>query len=111
MRTDAQPVEPVVAAKTVQRIARLEHDVVHMRDWLAHHPDDRPGANGAVRQSHDLHIGQSSIAALSCRAVKQIRELASVAEVSGAGNFERHSLTGAPICRALAAPSLPPLPP
>ena len=50
--TDALPVEPDVAAKTVERIARLERDAVRMRDWLATHPDDRPGANGAVRQSN-----------------------------------------------------------
>ena len=50
--TDAQPVEPDVAAKTVQRIARLERDAVQMRAWLAAHPADRPGSNGAVRQSN-----------------------------------------------------------
>ena len=50
--TDAQPVEPDVAAKTVQRIERLERDAVQMRAWLATHPDDRPGSNGAVRQSN-----------------------------------------------------------
>ena len=70
-----------------------------------------PRSSLAVRQSHDLHIGQSSIAALSCRAVKQMRDLASVAEVSGTGKFERHSITGAPVSRAPAAPSLPLLPP
>ncbi|MBK8648123.1 MAG: IS1182 family transposase [Gemmatimonadetes bacterium] len=50
--TDAQPVEPDVAAKTGQRIARLERDAVQMRAWLAAHPADRPGANGGVRQSN-----------------------------------------------------------
>jgi len=50
--TDAQPVEPDVAAKTVQHIARLERDAVQMRAWPATHPDDRPGSNGAVRQSN-----------------------------------------------------------
>ena len=50
--TDAQPVEPDVwAAKTVQRLTRLERGAVQMRDWLAHHPNDRPGAKGAVRQA------------------------------------------------------------
>ncbi len=46
--TDAQPVEPDVAAKTVQRIARLGRDAVQLRVWLATHPNDRAGAKGAV---------------------------------------------------------------
>ena len=50
--TDALPVEPDVAAKAAHRITRLERDAKQLRDWLAHHPDDRPGAKGAVRQSN-----------------------------------------------------------
>ena len=36
--TDGLPVEPDVTARTVQRIARLEHDAKPMREWLANHP-------------------------------------------------------------------------
>lgn len=50
--TDALPVEPDLAAKAAQRITRLERDAAQMRDWLATHPTDRPGAKGAVRQSN-----------------------------------------------------------
>ena len=49
---DALPVEPDVAAKTVQRIARLEHDATQMRDWLATHPTDRHGPTGGRRQNN-----------------------------------------------------------
>ena len=50
--TDALPVEPDVAAKTAQRLHRLQRDAVQMREWLATHPDDRPGAKGAIRLSN-----------------------------------------------------------
>jgi transposase len=49
---DALPVEPDLAAKGAQRIARLERDATQIRDWLAAHPTDRPGAKGAIRQSN-----------------------------------------------------------
>ena len=50
--SDVAPVEPTVAAKTEQRIARLEHDAAELRAWLAAHPEDRRGAKGAIRQSN-----------------------------------------------------------
>jgi transposase len=50
--TDALPVEPDLAAKAAHRIQRLERNAAQLRDWLAQHPDDRPGAKGAVRQSN-----------------------------------------------------------
>ncbi len=49
---DGLPVEPDLAAKAVERVARLEHDAAQMRAWLAAHPHDRPGAKGAIRQSN-----------------------------------------------------------
>jgi transposase len=49
---DALPVEPDLAAKTDARIARFERDAAQIRDWLAAHPTDRPGAKGAIRQSN-----------------------------------------------------------
>ena len=50
--TDALPVEPDLAAKTAQRITRLEHDAAALRDWLAAHPNDRHGSKGAIRKSN-----------------------------------------------------------
>jgi len=49
---DGLPVEPDLAAKAVARVARLENDAAQMRAWLAAHPDDRPTAKGAIRQSN-----------------------------------------------------------
>ncbi len=50
--TDALPVEPDLAAKTVDRIARLQHDAAQLRDWLATHPTDRHGPKGTLRKSN-----------------------------------------------------------
>ena len=50
--TDALPVEPVLAAKTVERIRRLERDAAQLRDWLAANPHDRHGAKNAIRKSN-----------------------------------------------------------
>jgi len=50
--TDALPIEPELAAKTVKRIARLERDAAQLRDWLAVNPDDRRGGKGAIRKSN-----------------------------------------------------------
>src|SRR6185369_1963589 len=49
---DAAGVEPSVQAKTVQRIERLQRDAQRIRDWLAEHPQDRQGSQGAVRKSN-----------------------------------------------------------
>lgn len=50
--TDALPVEPDLTAKVAQRIQRLEHDAVEMREWLAAHPKDRHSAKGKIRKSN-----------------------------------------------------------
>jgi len=49
---DGLPVEPDLAAKAKTRVAKLERDAKQMREWLAMHPTDRPGARGAIRQSN-----------------------------------------------------------
>ena len=49
---DALPVEPDLAAKAAQRIARLERDATQLRDWLAAHPEDRRGPKGTIRKSN-----------------------------------------------------------
>ena len=49
---DGLPVEPDLAAKAKARVAKLERDAKQMREWLATHPSDRPGARGAIRQSN-----------------------------------------------------------
>ena len=50
--TDALPTEPTLAAKAAIRIARLERDAAHIRDWLATHPEERRGVKGAIRKSN-----------------------------------------------------------
>jgi transposase len=50
--TDALPVEPPLAAKEAQRVARLSHDAAELRAWLAAHPDDRRGPTGGVHQNN-----------------------------------------------------------
>ena len=50
--TDAQELEPDVAAKTTARVARLTKDAEHLRAWLATHPTDRHGPTGGVRKSN-----------------------------------------------------------
>ncbi len=49
---DGLPVEPDLAAKAKARVAKLERDAKQMREWLATHPSDRPGARGGTRQSN-----------------------------------------------------------
>jgi len=49
---DGLPVEPTLAAKAKARVAKLERDAKQMREWLATHSTDRPGAKGAIRQSN-----------------------------------------------------------
>ena len=49
---DARPIEPDLATKATQRIARLQQDAAQLREWLATHPDDRRGPTGAVRKSN-----------------------------------------------------------
>ena len=49
---DGLPAEPDLAAKAVQRVARLERDAAQIRDWLATHPGERRSAKGAMRKSN-----------------------------------------------------------
>ena len=49
---DALSSEPTLVEKDAKRIARLEHDAVQMRDWLAANPDERRGVKGGVRKSN-----------------------------------------------------------
>lgn len=49
---DTTPIEPDVAAKTVQRIERLERDAAEIRHWLNAHPNDRRGSKNAARKSN-----------------------------------------------------------
>ncbi len=50
--SDALPVEPDIAAKAEQRIARLERDATQLREWLAAHPGERRGPKGTIRKSN-----------------------------------------------------------
>lgn len=49
---DALPVEPDLAVKAEQRIARLERKATQLRAWLAAHPEDRRGPKGTIRKSN-----------------------------------------------------------
>lgn len=49
---DTRPAEPDLAVKAAQRIARLERNATHMREWLAAHPEDRRGPKGSIRKSN-----------------------------------------------------------
>jgi transposase len=49
---DAAPVEPTLAVKAEQRIARLERDAAELRGWLAANDEDRRGPKGTLRQSN-----------------------------------------------------------
>ncbi len=50
--TDTAELEPDLAAKTTERIARLTRDAEHLRAWLATHPTDRHGPTGGLRKSN-----------------------------------------------------------
>jgi transposase len=49
---DRAPVEPELAAKDGERLARLEADAAQIRTWLTAHPTDRHGPTGGVRKSN-----------------------------------------------------------
>jgi hypothetical protein len=49
---DAAPIEPTLAVKAEQRIARLERDAAELRGWLAANDEDRRGPKGTLRQSN-----------------------------------------------------------
>jgi transposase len=49
---DARGAEPGLATRTVERIARLRRDARQIRQWLAEHPEDRPGSKGTIRKSN-----------------------------------------------------------
>lgn len=51
--TDANDaVEADLRAKEAKRIERLTRDAAQIRDWLAHHPDERKGSKGSIRKSN-----------------------------------------------------------
>ena len=50
--TDTAELEPDLAAKTTERIARLTRDAEQLRAWLATHPTDRHGPTGGLRKSN-----------------------------------------------------------
>jgi len=49
---DARGIEPDLAAKSAQRIERLEREAAQIRVWLKDNPEDRQGAKGSVRKSN-----------------------------------------------------------
>ena len=49
---DDKPLEPNMAKKEHERIARLKQDAAQLREWLKDNPEDRKGAKGAIRKSN-----------------------------------------------------------
>jgi len=49
---DRRAAAPDVAAKTSQRIERLQHEAADLRRWLRQNPDERRGSRGTVRKSN-----------------------------------------------------------
>ncbi|MCP1375902.1 IS1182 family transposase [Dyella lutea] len=49
---DAGMAEDVLDAKATARIQRLTREAAKIRQWLAEHPDDRPGSRGKIRKSN-----------------------------------------------------------
>ena len=49
---DAQPVEPDLQAKALQRLERLQCEAGKVREWLAVNPEDRKGSGKSIRKSN-----------------------------------------------------------
>ena len=49
---DTLPIEPALAEKASQHIARLDHEAAQLRQWLNEHPSDRKGRKGSIRKSN-----------------------------------------------------------
>lgn len=49
---DAGAAEDALDARAAARIERLTREATRIRQWLAAHPDDRPGTRGAIRKSN-----------------------------------------------------------
>ena len=49
---DDQVLEPNLAEKENERIARLKQDAAQLRQWLKDNPEDRKGAKGSIRKSN-----------------------------------------------------------
>ena len=51
-QADDQALEPNLAEKENERIARLKQDAAQLRQWLKENPEDRKGAKGSIRKSN-----------------------------------------------------------
>jgi transposase len=49
---DALSAEPSLTEKDRRRVERLQRDAAEVRAWLEHHPEERRGPKGTVRQSN-----------------------------------------------------------
>ena len=49
---DTLPIEPALAEKASQHIARLDQEAAQLRQWLNEHPSDRKGRKGSIRKSN-----------------------------------------------------------
>lgn len=51
-RKNDERLEPPLAEKEAQQIARLESEAKKLRQWLDTHPEDRKGTRGSIRKSN-----------------------------------------------------------
>ena len=106
--TDAQELEPDVAAKTTARVARLTKDAEQLRARLATHPTDRHGPTGGVRKSHRTDNERAKMATdkgviqgyTGVAAVEAKHQLIVEAQAHGTGSEQELLL---PVVEALAA--------
>ncbi|EIL97487.1 IS4 family transposase, partial [Rhodanobacter denitrificans] len=59
---DAGAAEDVRDAKAAERIERLTREATKIRQWLADHPQDRPGSRGKVRKSNRTDNASAKLA-------------------------------------------------
>lgn len=51
-QADARHTDEAAAKREAKQLARLQGEAQQLRDWLAHHPEDRQGVKGSIRLSN-----------------------------------------------------------
>lgn len=59
---DTAPTDDVLVQRALRQLERLHTEARQLRDWLKTHPEDRTGANGAVRLSNRTDNGSAKMA-------------------------------------------------
>ena len=107
--TDTGPFEPDPDTKATKRIAKLEHDAAQLRTWLAHNPDERRGAKGAIRKSNRTDNESAKMATskgvlqgyTGVAAVDSAHQIIVEAQAHGTGSEQELLM---PVVKALHAP-------